>query len=202
MQHRLPLLREEAVNMTDEIPIINNPTRVEPVAYRKKEDEHYVLVITNDSTVFLTKRWVSAFEMFGGRITEVEKLVCDIEDICNVSFGIISGRFGFIPADYVVMPYDNVPSCKEDYEEAQERTDYAGKIRQMITPIYDRIVVCVPKDMFAIIKDSLPDGRVIAVTNEIYKDECERRGWTYLPRVGARVGNENRDRILEIIRNL
>ena len=190
------------MKMTDEIPIINNPTKVEPVAYEKKEDEHYVLVITNDSTVFLTKRWVSAFEMFGGRITEVEKLVCDIEDICHVSFGIISGRFGFIPADYVVMPYDNVPSCKEDYEEAQERTDYAGKIRQMITPIYDRIVVCVPKDMFAIIKDSLPDGRVIAVTNEIYKDECERRGWTYLPRVGARVGNENRDKILEIIRNL
>ena len=189
------------MNMTDEIPIINNPTKVEPVAYKKKEDEHYVLVITNDSTVFLTKRWVSAFEMFGGRITEVEKLVCDIEDICHVSFGIISGRFGFIPADYVVMPYDNVPRCKEDYEEAQERTDYAGKIRQMITPIYDRIVVCVPKDMFAIIKDSLPDGRVIAVTNEIYKDECERRGWIYLPRVGARVGNENRDKILEIIRS-
>ena len=72
----------------------------------------------------------------------------------------------------------------------------------MITPIYDRIVVCVPKDMFAIIKDSLPDGRVIAVTNENYKDECERRGWIYLPRVGARVGNENRDKILEVIRNL
>ena len=188
--------------MSDEIPVINQTKKVQPIAYKKKETEHHVLVITNDSTVFLTKRWVSAFEMFGGRITEVEKLVCDIEDICHVSFGIISGRFGFIPADYVVMPYDNVPSCKEDYEEAQERTDYAGKIRQMITPIYDRIVVCVPKDMFAMLMPALPKERVIAVTNEIYKDECERRGWTYLPRVGARVGNENRDKILEIIRDL
>ena len=184
-----------------DIPIINQ-SRVEPVAYRKKDDEHFVLVITNDSTVFLTKKWVSAFEMFGGRVTEVEKLVCDIEEICNVSFGIISGRFGFIPADYVVMPYDNVPSCKEDYEELQERTDYAGKIKQMATPIFDKIIVCVPKDMFSIIKDSLPDGRVIAVTSPIYEEECKQRGWTFLPRSGARVGDENRDKILEIVRSL
>ena len=87
-------------------------------------------------------------------------------------------------------------------EELQERTDYAGKIRQFTVEAFDKIVVCVPKDMFAIIKDSLPDGRVIAVTNEIYKEECARRGWTYLPRVGARVGNENHEKILEIIRAL
>lgn len=191
------------MNMSEEIPVINNPTpKVEPIPYRKRKGVHNVLVITNDSTVFLTDKWVSAFEMFGGRVTEVEKLVCDIEEICYVSFGIISGRFGFIPADYVVMPYDNVPSCKEDYEELQERTDYAGKIRQFTVEAFDKIVVCVPKDMFAIIKDSLPDGRVIAVTNEIYKEECARRGWTYLPRVGARVGNENHEKILEIIRAL
>ena len=189
--------------MSEEIPVINNSTqKVEPIPYRKRKGVHNVLVITNDSTVFLTDKWVSAFEMFGGRVTEVEKLVCDIEEICYVSFGIISGRFGFIPADYVVMPYDNVPSCKEDYEELQERTDYAGKIRQFTVEAFDKIVVCVPKDMFAIIKDSLPDGRVIAVTNEIYKEECARRGWTYLPRVGARVGNENHEKILEIIRAL
>lgn len=187
--------------MTDEIPMVNQK-RVEPIAYRKKEGEHHVLVITNDSTVFLTDKWVSAFEMFGGRIIEVEKLVIDIEEICNVSFGIISGRFGFIPADYVVMPYTEVPSCKEDYEDLQERVDYAGQIKKMATSIFDKIVVCVPKDMFAIIKDSLPDGRVIAVTNDIYKDECAKRGWTYLPRVGARVGDENKEKILDIIRSL
>ena len=188
--------------MSEDIPIVNQRPKVQPVAYKKKEGEHHVLVITNDSKVFLTDKWVSAFEMFGGRATEVEKLVCDIEEICNVSFGIITGRFGFIPADYVITPYTEVPECKEDYEDLQARVDYAGKIRQFATPIFDRIVVCVPKDMFAIIKDSLPDDRVIAVTNEIYREECERRGWTYLPRVGARVGNENRDAILDIIRSL
>ena len=66
--------------MSEEIPVINNPTpKVEPIPYRKRKGVHNVLVITNDSTVFLTDKWVSAFEMFGGRVTEVEKLVCDIE---------------------------------------------------------------------------------------------------------------------------
>lgn len=189
--------------MSEEIPVINDrKPLVEPVPYRKKKGEHHVLVITNDSTIFLTDKWVSAFEMFGGRITEVEKLVCDIEDICYVSFGIISGRFGFIPADYVVMPYDNVPSCKEDYEDLQARVDYAGAIKKYSMHAFDKIVVCVPKDMFPIIMDSLPEGKVIAVTNEIYKDECAKRGWTYMPRVGARVGNANHEEILEIIRSM
>lgn len=188
--------------MTDEIPIINQTRKVEPIAYKKKEKEHHVLVITNDSTVFLTNRWVSAFEMFGGRVTEVEKLVCEIEEICNVSFGIISGKFGFIPADYVVMPYDEVPCTKEDYEDLQERKDYVGAIKKMVTPIFDKVVVCVPKDMFVIIRDSLPDGRVIAVTSPDFEQYCLDRGWTFLPRSGARVGDENKERILEIIRSL
>ena len=188
--------------MADEIPIIKQTKKVEPVAYRKKKGEHHVLVITNDSTVFLTDKWVSAFEMFGGRVTEVEKLVCEIEEICNVSFGIISGRFGFIPADYVVMPYDEVPSCKEDYEDLQERKDYAGQIKQMAGKIFDKVIVCVPKDMFAIIKDSLPLGKVIAVTSKDFEQDCIDRGWTFLPRSGARVGDENKEKILEIIRSL
>lgn len=189
--------------MSDDIPMINGGAKkVEPVAYQKKEGDKYVLVITNDSTVFTTTRWVSAAEMFAGRVTEVKNLVESLTELCTVSFGIISGKYGFIPANYVVMPYDNVPECKEDYEELQERTDYAEKIGYVCQQFFDRIVVCVPKDMFAIIKDSLPDGKVIAVTNPCYEAECASRGWTYLHRSGARVGKDNAERIREIIRDL
>ena len=171
--------------MSDEIPLVGGcAPKVQPVAFQKKEGDRYVLVITNDSTVFTTTRWVSAF------------------DISHVSFGIISGKYGFVPSNYVVMPYDNVPECKEDYEELQERTDYAEKIRYVCQNFFDRIVVCVPKDMFAIIKDSLPNGKVIAVTNPCYEEECTSRGWTYLHRNGARVGKENAERIREIVRSL
>ena len=189
--------------MSDEIPLVNGGApKVQPMAFQKKEGDRYVLVITNDSTVFTTTRWVSAAEMFGGRLTEVKNLVNSLGEVSNVSFGIITGRYGFIPANYVVMPYDNVPECKEDYEEVQERTDYAEKIRYVCQNFFDRIIVCVPKDMFAIIKDSLPKGKVIAVTNPCYEQECKERGWTYLHRNGARVGKENAERIMEIVRSL
>ena len=73
--------------MSDEIPLMNGGVpRAEPVAFQKKDGDRYVLVITNDSTVFTTTRWVSAAEMFAGRVTEVKNLVESLAEISNVSF--------------------------------------------------------------------------------------------------------------------
>lgn len=66
-----------------------------------------VLVITNDSTVFLKDGICSAFELFGGRCQEVKNLVRDLDlakkddgnPLCSVSFGIVTSHYGFIPAD-------------------------------------------------------------------------------------------------------
>ena len=185
-----------------DIPIVKCTCKLASKPGENKSKEKHVLVITNDSTVFLTTRWVSAYEMFGGRVTAVKNLVNNLSEICTVSFGIISGKFGFVPSNYVVMPYDNVPSCAEDYQELQDRTDYVGKIEMISKSYFDKIVVCVPKDMFALLKDRLPDGKVIAVTNPCYEEECKNRGWTYLERRGARVGLDNADKILEIVSNL
>ena len=186
--------------MSDEIPILNmqKPKADQPFESEVKQ----VLVITNDSTVFLTKKWVSAYEMFGGRFTEVKNLAERLKKYAQVSFGVISGQFGFVPSNYVIMDYDNVPSCKEEYEELQERTDFVGKIEFITRGFFDRVIVCVPKDMFAMLIDSLPRGKVIAVTSPDFKDVCEERGWTFLPRSGARVGSDNADRICEFIENL
>ena len=168
----------------------------EPIGYKPVTKR--ILVISNDSTVFLSNGFVSAFEMFGGRLTEVKNLVARLNDVCDISFAIISGEFGFIPANYVVRRYDRVPSCKEDYEELQERKDFVGQTR-FITQAFDRVIVCVPKDMFAMLIPALPKGKVIAVTNECFKEECERNGWTYYPRKGARVGDANADAIVKQI---
>ena len=157
-----------------------------------------MLVISNDSTVFLSNGFVSAFEMFGGRLTEVKNLVARLNDVCDISFAIISGEFGFIPANYVVRKYDRVPSCKEEYEELQERKDFVGQTR-FITQAFDRIIVCVPKDMFSMLIPALPKDRVIAVTNECYRDVCEKNGWTFYLRKGARVGDANADAIVKQI---
>ena len=168
----------------------------QPIGY--KSPTKRILVISNDSTVFLKNGFVSAFEMFGGRLTEVKNLVARLDKVCDISFAIISGEFGFIPANYVVRKYDRVPSCKEEYEELQERKDFVGTTR-FITQAFDRIIVCVPKDMFSMLIPALPKDRVIAVTNECYKEVCEKNGWTYYPRKGARVGDANADAIVKQI---
>ena len=168
----------------------------EPIGYRPNTKR--ILVISNDSTVFLSNGFVSAFEMFGGRLTEVKRLVERLNDVCDISFAIISGEFGFIPANYVVRKYDRVPSCKEEYEELQERKDFVGQTK-FICQAFDRIIVCVPKDMFSMLIPALPKERVIAVTNECYREECEKNGWTFYLRKGARVGDANADAIVKQI---
>lgn len=161
----------------------------------------HVMVITNDSTVFLTEKWVSAFEMFGGRMTEVKNLVTELGKVCNVSMGIISGKFGFIPANYVVMKYDDVPDCKEDYEKLQKEKDYVTAIAEA-SKLFDKVIICVPKDMFSLLIPKLPDNKIIAVTNPIFEDECKKRGWTFYERKGARVGKENAAAIIEDVKNI
>ena len=171
-----------------------------------------VLVITNDSTVFLKDGICSAFELYGGRCQEVKNLVRDLdlgkkedgEPLCTVSFGIISSRYGFIPADYSIMKYppEEVASTPEMYEDLQKRKDFLGKIYNT-TSTFDRIILCLPRHMVEMILDAdiLPEGRVIAVTSPALKERVEAKDWMYLERKGARLGNENHDIIMdEIVR--
>lgn len=178
------------------------------VCKKPKVPDKRVLVITNDSAVFLSERWVSAFDMFGGRMTEVKNLVTELGCKCDVSMGVVSGRFGFIPANYVVMPYPWCPESKEDFELLQSKRDFIGAIEKTVNmkvedqDMYERIIVCVPKVLFGMIKDVLPDGRVIAVTNPQFKEECGERGWTYYKRSGSRVGKKNAEKIIREIESL
>ncbi len=169
-----------------------------------------MLVITNDSTVFLKNGICSAYELFGGRCQEVKNLVRDLDvakkengdKLCEVSFGIVTSRYGYIPADYTVEKYDpaTVMDSPEDYEAVQEKKNFLGMIAHTCGS-FDRIVVCVPRHMMEMILDakSLPEGKVIAVTSPALKGRVEANDWMFLERMGARVGNENRDAIMEEI---
>ena len=157
-----------------------------------------ILVITNDSTVFLSDGFVSAYDMFGGRLTEVRNLYDRIAENNIASFGVISGKYGFIPSNYVVMKYDNVPSCKEDYEKLQKEKDFVGQIEYLSRP-FDKVVLCVPKDMFEMLIPAFPKGKLIAVTNRKFKSVCKQNDWSFYLRKGARVGNSNAEAILKEI---
>jgi hypothetical protein len=174
---------------------------------KDKSNLKSVLVVTNDSTVFLKKGLATAFEMFGGRTEEIKKFVARLDTaqkdgrkICDVSYGVISSRFGFVPGNFVITNYDEVMACKEDYERVQEEKDYLGQLNQ-IAMYFDRIVLCVPNDMFAMMlqDETFLNGKVIAVTSPAFEVDCIRRDWVFMERKGARLGKENAERIFKLI---
>lgn len=171
-----------------------------------------ILIVTNDSTVFLNPNRIdTAFNMFGGRATEVKKLVARLDTavdgngkkLCDVSFGVITTQYGFVPGNYQIVSYNNVMSDRAGYEDCENRKQFVEQVSYLCKP-FDKVVLCVPKDMFLMFleADLIDDGKLIAVTNPCFKEECEKRGWTYLERNGARVGNDNADRIEEYVREL
>lgn len=171
-----------------------------------------ILIVTNDSTVFLNPNRIdTAFNMFGGRATEVKKLVARLDTavdgngkkLCDVSFGVITTQYGFVPGNYQIVSYNNVMSDRAGYEDCENRKQFVEQVSYLCKP-FDKVVLCVPKDMFSMFleADLIDDGKLIAVTNPCFKEECEKRGWTYLERNGARVGNDNADRIEEYVREL
>ena len=169
--------------------------------------KYAILVVTNDSTVFSKKGIVEAMNIFGGRLTEVRNLYLELLEKSKghpretvVSFGIISTKYGFVPGNYCIMEYGDVMSCREDYERVEREKQYLEMLKGAST-FYEKVVVCVPKDMFSMMLESevFGDGTVIAVTHPDFKGECERRGWTHMARSGARVGRSNAEEIVKML---
>jgi hypothetical protein len=161
-----------------------------------------ILVITNDSTVFLHDGLCSAKDMFGGRVAEVRGFCNRLSAICEVSFGVVSGRFGFVPGGYAIAKYPEITDTPEGYLELQERKDYASVVNSA-SRHFDRTLVFVPKAMMAVLldNDAFP-GKVIAATNRAFKGHFEENGWSWYERRGARIGRSNADAIFNEIKGL
>jgi len=180
--------------------------------YAETKLHNRILIVTNDSTVFKNKnRLLSAFEMFEGRMTEVKKLVARLDTakdekdrkLCDVSFGVITARYGFVPGNYMVTGYEDKMDCKEDYIRVNEEKQYVEQVSYLTKP-FDKVIFCMPKEMFRLFleADQIDNGKLIAVTNPEFEEECKKRDWIYLERKGARVGDANADRIEEIVREI
>ena len=153
-----------------------------------------VLVITNDSTVFRYEE-AKAEDMFGGRLTEVRNLKQRISEMFETSFGIISGRYGFISGDRAITKYENVPDSETEYKMLEERTGFSEWI-SMVSEGFDVTLLFVPKGMMRMLMNVSIKGRIISSTSPEFKDEFERRGWSFYERKGARVGRNNADMIV------
>jgi len=171
-----------------------------------------ILIVTNDSKVFKDKnRLLSAFEMFEGRATEVKNLVARLDTaldekgnkLCDVSYGVISARYGFVPGNYMITGYDETMDTREEFIAVDQRKQYVEQVSYLTRP-FDKTIFCIPKEMFRLFLeyDGIANGKLIAVTNPEFEEECKKRDWDYLERKGARVGNDNADCIEELIREL
>jgi hypothetical protein len=171
-----------------------------------------ILIVTNDSKVFKDKnRLLSAFEMFEGRATEVKNLVARLDTakddkggkLCDVSYGVITARYGFVPGNYMITGYDETMDTREEFMAVDARKQFVEQVSYITRP-FDKTVFCMPKEMFRLFleRDLIDRGKLIAVTNPEFEEECRKRDWAYLERKGARVGNDNADRIEEIVREL
>ena len=115
-----------------------------------------ILVVTNDGTVFRSKGVDSAFNMFGGRVTEVKSLVARLDTavddkgrkLCDVSYGVITTRYGFVPGNYVIDSYPRVMSNREEYEFVNAANHFVEQTSYLCRP-FDKVIFCIPKDMFA-----------------------------------------------------
>jgi hypothetical protein len=171
-----------------------------------------ILIVTNDSKVFKDKnRLLSAFEMLEGRATEVKNLVARLDaatddkgrKLCDVSYGVISARYGFVPGNYMITGYDETMDTAEEYKAVDARKGYVEQVSYLTRP-FDKTIFCIPKEMFRLFLefDGIENGKIIAITSPDFEEECKKRDWVYLERKGARVGNENADKIEQIVRKL
>lgn len=171
-----------------------------------------ILIVTNDSKVFKDKnRLLSAFEMFEGRATEVKNLVARLDTavddngrkLCDVSYGVITAHYGFVPGNYMITGYEDTMDTAEEYRKVDAAKGFVEQVSYLTRP-FDKTIFCMPKEMFRMFLeyDGIGKGKLIAVTNPEFEEECKKRDWIYLERKGARVGNDNADRIEEIIREL
>jgi len=171
-----------------------------------------ILIVTNDSKVFKDKnRLLSAFDMFEGRAAEVKNLVARLDTattetgskLCDVSYGVITARYGFVPGNYMITGYDETMDTAEEFKAADDRKQFVEQVSYLTRP-FDKVVFCMPKEMFRLFAeaDLIDDGKLIAVTNPEFEELCQKKNWVYLERKGARVGSDNADRIEEIVREL
>ena len=115
----------------------------------------------------------------------------------------ITARYGFVPGNYMITGYDETMDTREEFMTVDARKQFVEQVSYITRP-FDKTVFCMPKEMFRLFleRDLVDRGKLIAVTNPEFEEECRKRDWVYLERKGARVGNDNADRIEEIVREL
>lgn len=146
-----------------------------------------------------------AKNMFAGMFSEVRDFNDYLSESFPTSFYIISGRYGLLSTDETIIPYSSHINDETDLEDLSRRTNFTEKMIEKAKSS-DIILFFLPSHyinyLLAInLFGNLDSKQVIIVSSKYLKKEfSSATNVTVLERKGvARIGGENRKKILEII---
>lgn len=146
--------------------------------------------------------------MFAGMFTEVRDFKDNLSN-CNISLYIISGRYGLLGEDEIIIPYVSNISSTNDIEILDKRTGFSQRMLEKTTES-NIVIILLPIqfisylltiDWFSLLNSN---STIVLVTSKHFKEKfsdmpniklLERRGV-------ARMGSYNREEIISIIESV
>jgi len=145
--------------------------------------------------------------MFAGLFSEIRLFHEILNENYDADLYIISGRYGLIHSEKIIVPYHYHLKTYDDLQELNDNTKFYNGIIQACT-YSDYVCIFVNKLTFKylinnnILKDIPLRTRIIAVTSTQFKSQIHNRNHFFYPRRGvARIGKENQKLIELVLRN-
>jgi len=146
--------------------------------------------------------------MFAGMFTEIREFKDNLSNY-NIFLYIISGRYGLLGEDEVIIPYVSNISAINDIQILDKRTGFSQKMLKETTES-NVIIVLLPRHFISYLLSinwfSLlnPNSTIVLVTSKQFKDSfSDMPNIKLLERKGvARMGSYNREEINSIIESL
>jgi cytoplasmic iron level regulating protein YaaA (DUF328/UPF0246 family) len=146
--------------------------------------------------------------MFSGMFSEVRDFSNRLAKITPTDLYIISGRYGLINENDSILPYSKNVKTIPELKNLDEKTGFFEKTHTLVNK-YSLIIFLLPRQyiQYFITKEffeSIPKNHPIVIVTGTHNCDIFSKYpmITILPRKGvARIGNKNRNKIIEIIKN-
>jgi len=146
--------------------------------------------------------------MFAGMFSEVRIFVDALSEIAQTDLHIVSGRYGLLQETEEIIPYSFHIQNEQDLETLDKRTDFSSRMIDAIQN-HEIVIMLLPKHyLIYLLKHGWfsqldENSFIIAVSSKkLQSDFSKYNNVSILERKGvARLGEENRKKILEFIKS-
>jgi len=144
--------------------------------------------------------------MFSGNFSEIRNFSNFLEKYGKVNFYILSGRYGMIKDNKIIIPYNYHLNSESKLLELDNKTNFSNIINEVCKKS-DILFISLPTYImgYVINKNVLiteNNSLKIAVCGNFYLDIMKENGFLTYPRLGVvRLGKDNRFKIIDLIDN-